>query len=245
MALTAASADDAKPKPSSKRDKRVLEILEQAADLVKNAKSLHVEVALEFNVQNGEDKQAFQTHCTYDWEKPHRFALRNRNLKDKNSGLDYISDGKSLLVHAMRFKQYTQSPAPANLADIPPKLAAFSRANTGFLVPNLLTDDPYDSLADDIISCSYAGKEKLGDVETHHIKIVHPEIKWEGWIAAEGKPLFLKATSLVAVDEYRATGLETYKNWKLDEAPDKAVFTITPPTGAEKVDAIGPPKRKK
>jgi hypothetical protein len=245
LAVSMAGADDVKSKQGRKRDPKVLAILKQTADFYKNAKSLHVEVEVETITQNGEDKQEFQAKCTYDLGRPDRFALRARHVKDKDAGLDCISDGKTMLIHALRFKQYTESPAPKTLADLGQKLARFSRANTGFFFPNLLTDDLYESLVDDVISCSYAGKEKIGDDEVHHVKIVHPEIRWEAWIAVEAKPLVLKVATLVAVDEYRATGVETYKNWKVDGTPDKAAFEISAPTNATKVDVLGPPKKDK
>ena len=206
---------------------------------------LHVDVAVETTTQNGEDKQEFHTQCNYDLERPNHFALHTRHVKDKEAGLDFVSDGKTLLVHAMRFKQYTESPAPKGFADLGQALAKYNRTNTGFFVPNLLTDDIYESLIEDVISCAYAGKDKLGDVEAHHVKVVHQEIKWEMWIAAEDKPLVLKAVTLVAVDEFRAAGVESYKNWKVDELPAKTAFSITPPPDASKVDVIGPPKPKK
>ncbi|HMF13371.1 MAG TPA: DUF2092 domain-containing protein [Gemmataceae bacterium] len=239
------AADDGKPKKTSKRDPRVLELIKQAADLYKNAKSVQVELAVAFNLQNGDEKQEIQSQCVYDLEKPDHFSLRARQAKDKDAGIDCTCDGKTLVLYALKLKQYTESAAPKSLSEISLQFARVSRANTGFLFLNLLADDPYESLVDDVISCTYAGKEKVAGFETHHVKVVHPEVKWEAWIAAEGKPLVLKATTLVAVDEYRATTVETYENWKLDQPIDKKVFSFTVPADAEKVDVLGQSKRKK
>jgi hypothetical protein len=245
LSVAPAGADDAKVKKSPKRDPQALELVKQAAHLCKNAKTLHVEVEVETNVQNGDEKQDLHYRCVYDLERPSRFALRTRNVKDKDSGLDFVSDGKTLLVHSFRLKQYTESAAPSGLADFGDRLSRFGRSPTGFLFPNILTEDPYESLADDLITCSHAGKAKIGEIEAHHVKAVHPEIKWELWIAATGKPLVLKAATLVAVDEIRVTATETYRNWKVDEPLDKAAFAITAPANATKVDALGPPKKSK
>jgi hypothetical protein len=245
LSVLSAGADDASAKKKPKRDPKALELVKQAADLCQNAKSLHVEVNVETNVQNGDEKQDLHYRCVYDLEKPGRFALRTRAVKDKESGLDCMTDGKTLLVHSLRLKQYTESTAPKSLADLPEQLVRFGRSTTGFFVPNLLADDPYESLVEDLITCSYAGKEKIGDVETHHVKAVHPELKWDLWIAAMGKPLVLKAATLVAVDEIRVTATETYRNWKVDEPLDKAAFAITAPANATKVDTLGAPKKSK
>jgi hypothetical protein len=243
LTLSSTGAEESKNKKVTKRDPKVLQLVKQAADLCKNAKSLHAELDVGATIQNGDETQEFQAHCTCDLEQPSRFALRSRQVKNKDLGLDFISDGKTLLVHSLRLKQYTQSAAPKKLADLGERLARLGKPHSGFFIPNLLTEVPYESLMDDIISCTYAGKEKVGDHETHHVKVVHPEVKWELWIAAQPKPMVLKATSLVAVDEYRATTVETFTNWKFDEAPEQATFTITPPAGATKVDVLGAPRR--
>jgi hypothetical protein len=245
LTVSAAGADDAKAKKNPKRDPKALEIVEQAVDLCKNAQALHVAVEVEAHVQNGDEKQDLHNRCVYDLEKPGRFALRMRAVKDKESGLDCVSDGKTLFIHSLRLKQYTESDAPKSLADLPDRLVRFGRSTTGFFVPNLLADDPYESLVEDLITCSYAGKEKIGEVEAHHVKAVHPELKWELWIAATGKPLVLKAATLVAVDEIRVTATETYRDWKVNEPPDKSAFAFTAPATATKVDVLGQPKKSK
>jgi hypothetical protein len=245
ICLSAAGADDPKPKKAVKRDPKVLEILKQSASLYQKASTLHVDTAIDMEVQNGEEKQEFHTRGSWDLARPDRFALRARPVEGKDAGVDFVSDGKTLLLHSLRFKQYTEAPAPKSLADAVPMMARVHRSNSGFLVPNLLTDDPYESLVEDIISCTYAGREKLGEVEVHHIKVVHPETKWEAWIAADGKPHVQKVLTLVAVDEIRISSVENYKNWKLDETPEKTAFSTTPPPGAVKTDTIGPPRPKK
>jgi hypothetical protein len=245
MSLSTAAGDDAKPKKPVKRDPKALEILKQSASLYQKASTLHVDTAIDMEVQNGDEKQEFHNRGSWDLAKPDRFALRALPIEGKDAGVDFVSDGKTLLLHSVRFKQYTQSPAPKGLADVVPLLARVHRSNSGFWVPNLLTDDPYESLIEDIISCSYMGKEKLGRVEAHHVKVVHPETKWEAWIAADGKPHVLKVVTLVAVDEIQISGVENYRNWKLDETPEKTAFSTTPPPGAVKTDTIGPPRPKK
>src|SRR5947208_12616467 len=111
LAVPAAGAEDAKTKKSPKRDPKVLELVKQAADLYKSAKTLHVEVDVETNVQNGEEKQEIRTTCTYDLEKPNRLALRTRPGKGNAADFACICDGKKLLVYAASLKQYTESPA--------------------------------------------------------------------------------------------------------------------------------------
>jgi len=245
VAVSAGVVDEPKSKKTLKRDPKALEVLKQMATLYQSAKTLHVEATIETTIQNGEDRQEMRAQCVYDLERPDHVALHARHVNDKDAGVDFISDGKTQFLHSLRFKQYTEAPAPKKVSEFGQSFARISRANTGFFFPNLLTDDLYESLVEDIHSCAYAGKEKVGDVEAHHVKVVHPEIKWEMWIAATGKPLVLKASTLIDVDEYRAVGVESFKEWKLEEPPAKSAFSIAPPQGATKVDVLGPQKPKK
>ena len=245
VAVCAGFADDAKPKKPVRRDPKALEVLKRMAALYQSAKTLHVEVAIETTIQNGEDKQEMHAQSVFDLERPDHFALHARHAKDKDAGVDFVSNGKTQFLHSLRFKQYIESPAPKQVSEFGQSFARIHRANSGFFFPNLVTDDLYESLVEDIHSCAYAGKEKVGDLEAHHVKVVHPEIKWEMWIATTGKPLVLKVTSLVAVDEYRAAGVETFKDWKLDAPPSNSAFSFAPPPSAAKVSAFGPQKPKK
>jgi hypothetical protein len=245
VAASAGGADDPKSKKAAKRDSKALEILKQMTTLYQNAKTLHVEASIDTTIQNGEDKQEMHAQSVYDLERPDHVALHARHAKDKDAGVDFVSDGKTQFLHSLRFKQYTESPAPKKVSEFGLSFARISRANTGFFFPNLLTDDLYESLVEDIYSCAYAGKQKLGEVEANHIKVVHPELKWEAWIAATGKPHVLKVITLVAVDEYRAEGVESFKEWKLDEPPANSAFSFAPPPSATKVDVLGPQKPKK
>jgi hypothetical protein len=228
----AARADDAKAK---ELDKKVTDLVKQVTDLYKNAKSLHVEAAVETHVEATDQKREIKSAAVYDLMKPNLFALETRLNGDANAGPNVVCDGKILFVHAKRLKQYTETEAPEDLAGVGRVLPTFGHAATGMLFQNLLTDEPYETLMDGVTECSYKGKEKVNETEAHHLAFAQPDMKWELWVAAEGKPLVLKASSTRDIENGKMTTVETYREWKVDDKPAKSIFSFTAPEGVKKV----------
>jgi clostripain len=218
-----------------KLDKKVLDIVKQVSNLHKNARSLHVEAALSWSGGQGK----FDTEVTYDLEQPNRLAMRSRHQHDKDAGLTVVCDGKVLFTYAAKAKHYAQTAAPTDWQEMGAALLRLGRPNTGMLFANVLAADPYEQLMDGVKSCSYAGKDKVGEVEAHHLKFSQDQFDWEMWVAVEGKPLVVKMTrTRPGGDGNKLTVEELYRNWKLDTPPGKAVFSFSPPKDATKVDSL-------
>jgi hypothetical protein len=216
-------------------DKKVLDLVKRATDLYKNAKLLHVEADMVTHVEEGGRKREIKSTAVYDLEKPNLFSLKTRLDGDANAGPDVVCDGKKLFVHAKRLKQYTETDAPEDLAGVGRVLPKFGHVSTGMLFQNVLTEDPYDTLIDGVTACSYGGKVKVNGAEAHHLTFAQPDMKWELWVAAGGQPLVLKAASTRALEKGAITTVETYKDWKVDAAPAKSLFSFTAPAGVKKV----------
>ncbi|HEV3237388.1 MAG TPA: DUF2092 domain-containing protein [Gemmataceae bacterium] len=231
-------AGEHKGDDDSKLDKKVLEIVKQVGDLHKNAKSLHVDVALTGSGEQGGEKRKFDSEVIFDLEQPNHLAVRSHNKHDKNADLTLVCDGKALLAYAAKAKHYIQTEAPSDLHEMGATLFRLGRRNTGMLFVNVLAADPYEQLMDGVNSCSYAGKEKIGDVEAHHLKFSQDQFDWEMWVAAEGKPVVVKMTSTRSGDNGKFIVEELYRNWKLDTPPGKEVFAFSPPKDATKVDNL-------
>jgi hypothetical protein len=233
LALPARS-DDAK---KDALDPKVLDIVKQVGALHKNAKSMHVEGSVVTDVEGDGGKRQIKADVVYDLERPNRFALRTKLDGSSEAGPDIVCDGKKLIVHAKRMKQYTEGDAE-DLAAIGQLLPQFRGPNTGLLFQNVLSEDPYETLMSGVTAASYAGKEKVNGTEAHHLKFEQPGLNWELWVAAEGKPLVLKVASTLEGDNGKATSVETYKSWKVDAPLAKDAFSYTPGE-SKKVKEIG------
>ncbi len=227
----------AAPKPAE-LDARAVQILKQAAALYKNARSLHADAEVETTVKQGKEERKIEIRASVDLKRPNHFALRSRHAKDAGAGLELVCDGKALYAHARRLKQYTQSKAPADLADVGRALARFGHAATGMLFQNVLDEDPDEVLLDGVTSCAYVGRGKVGEASAHHVKLRQPDREWEVWVAAEGKPFVLKVVTRLATEEVRMVTVETYRKWQVDHRPDDAAFRFVPPADAKKVKSF-------
>jgi hypothetical protein len=231
----AALADDAK---KSEMEPKALDVLKQAAGLYKDAKSLHVEVSIVSDREDGDGKRQAKAEAVYDMEKPNRFALRTK-IDGKEAGPDLVCDGKKLYTQAKSVKQYTEDDAVQSLTDVGGKLLPLGQGNVGLLFGNVLNDDPYEALMMGVTAAKYAGTEKVNGTEAHHLKFEQPGLNWELWVAVEGKPVVLKAVSHLEGDGGgKLNTVETYQNWKIDDAPAKDAFKFAPGPGAVKVDSI-------
>jgi outer membrane protein assembly factor BamB len=223
----------------NKVDPKALDIVKQVCEAYKEAKSLHVDVAADTKIQEGDEKREIHVAGSIDQERPNRFALRVRHVGDDKAGLDFVSDGNNLFVQALRFKQYTEAEAPKEIAELGSKLQRLGHVNTGMLFQNLLTENPYESLVDSLTAGAYVGEEKVGETKAHHVAFKQPDMNWELWVAAEGKPVVLKAGVSQGSDDVKVATVETYKNWKFGQTPSKDAFAFKPAADVKKVNAIG------
>lgn len=245
----AGKAPAAAPRPQTaekkpdERDARALGIVKQAAALYKNARSLQAELEVESTIKDGQGERKIEIRGRVELERPNRFALRTRFAKDDNAGLELVCDGQALYAHGRRLKEYTEAKAPADLDGVGKALTRFGHVSTGMLFQNVLAEDPGEVLLDSVTACTYAGEEKVGDVNAHHVKCKQPDLEWEVWVAAEGKPFVLKVITRIAGDEVKVVTVETYRKWKLDPKPDDAAFRFVPPPDAKKVKTLTRPGR--
>ena len=235
LALPAA-ADD---KKTDDLEKKALDIVKQVGDLHKNAKTMHTEVQVVSEIDDGSGKKQVKSTATHDLQRPKHFAMRTRVDGDAQAGPDLISDGKKVFVHAKKQKQYTEDDC-LDIADLTTTILPLGMPFTGMLFQNVLGEDPEKALMEGVTACSYAGKEKVNGTEAHHLKFEQPGLKWELWVAAEGQPFVLKAHSALDANDRKITTTETYQNWKVDVPPSKEAFTFTPGNDAKKVQSIDP-----
>jgi hypothetical protein len=231
-----AFADD---KDHPELDKKTAEVMKKLGPLYKDAKSLSTEAVIETTVtpQEGE-KQIVKVNTAVEFQRPNMFALRAKVDKDDKAGLEVVCDGKVLFIHGRRMKQFTESKAPKGLDKIGQELLRFGN-NSGMLFQNVLADDPAEALLDGVTKGEHAGMDKIDGKEAHHLKFQQEGLDWELWVAAEGQPWVLKASSTREGPNAKMVTVETYSKWKLNAEPTKDVFTFKSPEDAKKVKSLG------
>jgi hypothetical protein len=209
-------------------DRKALNLVRRVTDLVRDARSVHVEVALVTHVKQASGRQVTRARGVYDLDKPNRFAYRVRLPDDAKGGAELVCDGRKLWVHSRRRNEYTEADAADDLAGIGRALSPFSQPITGMLFQNLLSDEPYETFTDAVSASSYEGREDVDGAPAHHLKFEQPGMRWELWVAAAGKPVVLKVFSTVPLDNGEMTTEETYHGWRVDAVPAKSTFAFDP-----------------
>lgn len=237
-----ASADD---KDHPELDKKTAELMKKIGPLYKEAKSLKTDAVIETTVTPEEgDKQIIKCKAAIEFQRPNMFALRSKVEKDDKAGLDVVSDGKALFIHGRRLKQFTEGKAPKGLEGIGRAMLPFGANSTGMLFQNVLAEDPAEALLEGVTKGEHVGMVKLDGKDTHHLKFRQEGLDWELWVAAEGQPWVLKASSTMERPNVKMTTVETYSNWKMNGEPTKDVFTFKAPDDAKKVKALGRQKEE-
>lgn len=239
LPLSLLGNEKTKPSRADDLDKKVVDIVKKTGDLYKDAKSLHVEGTIVSKADDA-DKET-KVSAIYDVAKPNQLALSTKVDGDANKGPNVVADGKNLYVYAKGNKQYMEKEQPGTLGEVGLSLLGLRPAFAGMLFANILGDDPADLLMQGVTNCSYVGMEKVDGTPVHRMKFSQPEFDWELWVAAEGKPYVLRMIST----SMGVKVTETYKNWKLNEAPAKELFTFKAPEGVTKVENFGEPANDK
>jgi hypothetical protein len=230
------AADD---KDHPELDKKTAEIMKKLGPLYKDAKSLRTDAVIETTITPEEgEKQVIKVKTAIEYQRPNMFAMRSKVEKDDKAGLEVVCDGKAMFVHARKLKQYTEGKAPKGMEKIGQSLLQLG-TQSGMLFQNVLADDPAEALLDGVTKGEHAGMEKVDGKEAHHLKFEQEGLNWELWVAAEGQPWVLKASSTREGQGAKMVSVETYSNWKLNAEPTKDVFTFKAPEEAKKVKSIG------
>jgi hypothetical protein len=238
LPLAVLLAGAARPAEDEKLDNKAVGVLKLVGEPFKGARTIHVESKVAFTRTDDKGKRVTNSESTTDAQQPNHFSFRSRRVGE-DGGVCMVCDGKNLFAATRVMKEYTQTPAPDDLFKMGQSLTVLGLMNTGMLLLDVFSEDPCESLMNGVNTCSYAGKEKVGDAEAHHVKCTQDGFEWEVWVAAEGKPLLLKVHAAGSAGGGATFDLvQTFHNWKFGGAPPKDVFTYTPPPDARKVQNL-------
>ena len=140
------------------------------------------------STKNGE-KGEINVKAVFDIERPKHLSMKTQVDGDAGKGPDVIADGKKVIIHGKSRKEYVEEDSPDGLEGIGFRLLQIGATMTGMLFANVLADEPGDMLMQGVDSCSYVGKDKVGDTPVHRMKFSQEGFDWELWVATEGKPL--------------------------------------------------------
>lgn len=165
--------------------------------------------------------------------RPNRFYLtRKGNIVDQA----FYYDGKTLTLFGKKVNFY------ASIAALPTIEETLNRAHeeVGLIAPgaDIIYQNTYDVLMEDVESGFYSGLSTIQGVECHHLAFRNREVDWQIWIENDDTPLPCKYLITSKWTRGEPQFSVVYFNWNTAAKLKDELFVFTPPEGAEKIDFI-------
>jgi hypothetical protein len=169
-----------------------------------------------------------------------RVAVQRPNKLAADAEGDTLSrsvwfDGQTFSVFDRTQNVYANVPMPGSIDTALDTLAD----KYGISVPlaDLLYNDPYTVLTEDVTYSRYLGLHLAAGVLCHHLVFSQPTIEWQIWVDAGDQPLVRQ----LAISYVREPGepqyVATLSKWRLLPSLPDDLFRFEPPDGAQRVDA--------
>lgn len=233
-----ATATGASPAQSAEQ------VLRAAADFYKGLKGFEARTTLLLNAVGAPNQNA-PIETTLIAARPNLLAIRPSGAIPSH---EVVCDGTKFYVSIPALQRYLESPAPPSFRELilSPTFQLVSPNGMANFGLQLMTDDPYATLMENVQSSAYAGTASIDGKQCDHLTFKQQQFDWDLWIDAGEQPL-LRQTS---VDLSKSLGPlaaqlgrggpvklnELYRDWKIDPTSTPTTFAFVPPQGATKVD---------
>ena len=209
-------------------------LLKASTDFVASQKQFNVDTrnALEVVLKNGQ-KLEFNHTTRQSVQRPDK--LRSERAGDLVNQV-FIYDGKSLMLHNLTDKVYSQVAAPDSLE----AMLDFARTKLGVVAPagDLIYKNAYEVLMDGVTDGMVVGKAVIEGVRCDQLAFRAPHVDWQIWIQEGAQPLprrlVLTTRDLANAPQFAVT----ITNWNLKPTFDANTFSFTPPADLKKVDFL-------
>jgi len=165
--------------------------------------------------------------------RPNRFYLtRKGNIVDQA----FYYDGEALTLFGKKVNFY------ASIAALPTIEKTLDKAieEVGLIAPgaDIIYQNSYEILMEDVVSGFYAGLSTIQGVECHHLAFRNSEVDWQIWIENDDTPLPCKYLITNKWTRGEPQFSITFFNWNTTATLKKELFVFTPPEDAEKIEFI-------
>ena len=156
--------------------------------------------------------------------------------------IETVFDGKTLTILGKNMKIYTQVAIPGSIDHLADELR--EKYNRPLPAADLLTNDSYDELMEDVVDVKDLGSGVIGGTECDHLAFRKKDVDWQIWIAQGSRPYPCRydiATKVVAGSPGYSIQI---RDWKTGSEVASGGFSFTPPPDARRVDAADLAKLK-
>jgi len=213
---------------------RARELLQQMSDHLASLQEFSVSARHTNDVMLATgQKLQFDAASNVSVRRPNR--LRSHRVGDI-AETEFIYDGSTATVFAKGTNYYASAPVPPTIDGMLDAIR--TRLGVEPAGADLLYADVYGGLMPEVTEAFYVGQSLIGGAKTHHLAFRSRETDFELWIEDGSRPLPRK---YVITSKWR-TGAPQFgvelSNWELSPRLSDALFSFTPPPGAQKVDFL-------
>lgn len=212
-------------------------IVREMADYVGQQQNIRFAYDSDIEVVTPEmEKIQFTSSGTASLSRPDKFrATRTGGYSD----VELLSDGENLTVYGKNLQLYAQAPVRAPVEAVVDRLR--NEFQLDLPAADLLGNDAFDALMEDVIEARHIGRGVVGGVECEHLAFRNHDTDWQLWVRVGDQPvpcrLVITSKTVGAAPQYT---LE-FHDWEDGVAFSPGAFTFDPPRGARKVEFAGLP----
>ncbi len=168
-------------------------------------------------------------------QRPNRFHV---NRKGDIVDQEFYFDGKTLTLYGKVVNYYANMNV-SKTVDINTALD-LAKEEVGVILPasDLVYQDTYQVLMEDVESGMVVGTSTVGGVEVHHLAFRGSEVDWQIWIEKGDKPLprkyLITSKWITGAPQFTAV----FSDWDTSAQLDDALFTFSPPPEAKEIGFI-------
>lgn len=229
-----------KAEPAPEIEPKADATLKRMSDFLasQQAFSLSTESVTQVVLESGQ-KLDFVADSSVTVQRPNKMRT---DRKGQVADLSLYYDGKALTLFGRRMNYYATTQAPPKLDEA----IDFARAELDIEAPaaDLLYENPYEMLMEDVVSGKYVGLSDIDGKKCHHLAFRGNETDWQIWIEDGPRPLPRKFVIVSKKVEGAPQFEVTIGNWNLAPKISPAMFTFVPPPKAERIDFVRHGKQK-
>jgi hypothetical protein len=235
--------------PAASESAQAEQIIEPEADAALRRMSAYLGGLKSFRV----DTTTTDEHVTNEGQKIQfvketRVAVRrpDKLLAERTGPLGHAVlryDGKQISVHSPELGIYAVEPAPSDIKST----IDFARDRLQIDAPagDLLLPDTYQELLDGVIVGRYIGKERVGDVQAHHLAMTENDVDWQLWIKDGPDPVPLRYVITTKSVAQQPQFTAELRNWRPNEPLSDEQFAFQPPADAKRMEFLELQKMKR
>lgn len=225
-------------------DPEAVELLRRTTEYVGSLQQFSVDAQSTFeDLLDSGHRVDYELSGTAIVRRPNKVRTeRHGNLIDQI----FYYDGKTLTLYNPSDKVYATEPAPGTIEE----MFQFAYDWLGISAPisDLIHQDPFPLLMQDVNFAVVVGKEVIGGVMCDHLLFSRPDVDFQIWVADSGPPLPLKYVVTDTATPALLSISAVMSNWNVDPSVPDATFTFVPPEGTKaitflKTDTSGEPNR--